>query len=146
MDWRLVSMAPLFMWALYLVFASLASNAHGEKVTMAVEALAMMVVAGGVLVFSGVSEFRRATPLSLTFAGIMGMMSALGVLVQFYAFRIAPPDQQGVVGMLGGMYPILGVVIFYGMAKFGLAGGSVLSLRQWLGVACGALALWLISK
>lgn len=145
MDWRVVSIGPLFMWALYVVFGSLANKAHGEKVTMAVEAGAMVLVAGAVLLTAGLGDFRRVTTVSMAHAVIMGLMSALGVLVQFYAFRIAPVDQQGTVAMLGGMYPILAVVLFYGMYVAGINGGSALAPRQWLGVVFGVVALWLVS-
>ena len=145
MDWRVVSMGPFFMWALYAVFGSLANKAHGENVTMVFEAGAMVLVAGVALIMAGLGDFGRVTTSSMTYAVIMGLMSALGVLVQFYAFRIAPVDQQGTVAMLGGMYPILAVILFYGMYVAGISGGSVLVSRQWLGVVFGAIALWLVS-
>lgn len=146
MDWRLVSTGPLIMWTLYVVFGSMATKIHGEKVTMVVEGIAMMAVAIGTVVFAGVGDFQRATPTSLTYAAIMGATSAIGLLVQLYAFRIAPQDQQGAVAMIGGMYPMLAAVLFFAMFRLGIVGGSSLTLRQWAGVACGALALWLVSK
>lgn len=146
MDWRIAAIGPMFMWALYVVFGSLANRAHGEKVSMAFEAGAMMLVSGAVLLFSGFSDFRRMTSISATHAAIMGLMSALGVLLQFYAFRVAPADQQGTVGMFGGLYPVIAMIIFYGMYSAGIQGGSSVSPRQWLGVACGAIALWLVGS
>lgn len=146
MDWRLVSAGPLFMWAFYVIFASMATRIHGEKVTMVVEGVAMMAVAIGTIAFAGVGDFQRATPTSLTYAAIMGGMSALGLLVQLYAFRIAPQDQQGTVAMIGGMFPMLAAILLFAMFRLGIAGGSPLTLRQWAGIACGALALWLVSK
>ena len=146
MDWRLVSAGPLIMWAFYVIFGSMASRIHGEKVTMVVEGIAMMAVAIGTIAFAGVGDFRQATPTSLTYAAIMGLMSALGVLVQLYAFRIASQDQQGAVAMIGGLYPMLAAVLFFAMFRLGISGGSSLTFRQWAGVACGALALWLVSK
>lgn len=145
MDWRLVSAGPLVMWAFYVIFGSMATKIHGEKVSMVVEGIAMMAVAIGTLVFSGVGDFQRATPVSLIYAVIMAAMSALGLLIQLYAFRIAPQDQQGVVAMIGGMFPMLAAILFFAMFRFGIAGGSSLTLRQWVGVACGVLALWLVS-
>ena len=146
MDWRLVSAGPLIMWAFYVIFGSMASRIHGEKVSMVVEGIAMMAVAIGTIAFAGVSDFRQATPTSLIYATIMGTMSALGVLVQLYAFRIAPQDQQGTVAMIGGMFPMLAAVLLFAMFRLGIPEGSSLTLRQWAGVACGALALWLVSK
>lgn len=146
MDWRLASVCPLAMWAIYVVFGSMASRMHGEKVSMVVEGVAMMAVAIGTIVFAGIGDFQRATPTSLTYAAIMGATSALGLLIQLYAFRIAPQEQQGAVAMIGGMYPMLAAVLFFAMFQLGIAGGSSLTIRQWAGVACGALALWLVSK
>lgn len=146
MDWRLISAAPLIMWAFYVIFGSMASRIHGEKVTMVAEGVAMMAVAIGTIAFAGMGDFRQVTPTSLTYAAIMGLMSALGVLVQLYAFRITSQDQQGAVAMIGGMYPMLAAILLFAMFRLGIAGGSPLTLRQWVGVACGALALWLVSK
>lgn len=146
MDWRLVSSGPLVMWAFYVVFGSMATKIHGEKVTMVAEGVAMMAVTIGTIAFAGVGDFQRATPTSLTYAVIMGMMSALGVLVQLYAFRIAPQNQQGVVAMIGGMFPILAAILLFAMFRFGMPEGSPLTLRQWAGVICGVLTIWLISK
>jgi len=145
MDWRFFSAVPFVLWVFYAVFSSLANKAHGEKVTMAVEALAMVIVASVVLLIAGINDFRQATTRSLTYAGILAFCSAVGVLSQFYAFKIAPPGQQGAVGMIGGMYPILAVLIFYGMYLASIEGGANLSSRQWLGVLGGAMSLWLVS-
>ncbi|MBI2064090.1 MAG: hypothetical protein HYT65_03850 [Candidatus Yanofskybacteria bacterium] len=144
MDWRIVSLGPLVMWAIYVVFGSLASNAHGEKVTMLFESAAMMIVGVAVLCVYGISDFSKVSVLSMTQASIMGLMSALGVLAQLYAFRIAPSDKQGMVAMICGMFPILAVVLFHAMHTLKISGGVQAGPRQWLGVACGALALWLI--
>lgn len=145
MDWRVVALGPLFMWALYAVFGSLSSNTNGPKVTMAVEAMAMVAVAVVALGAAGWNDFKKATALSIAFAVAMGLMSALGVLAQLYAFQLAPQNRQGVVVMLGGMFPVLAVVIFHAMHKFGIQGGSPATPRHWLGVLSGALALWLVS-
>ena len=140
------SLTTMIMWSIYAIFGSLASKMHGENVNISVEGIVMMAVAIGTIAFVGVGDFQKATPLSLGFAVIMGLMSALGLLLQFYTFRIASVEQQGIVVMIGGMYPILAVVLFYGMFRLGMSSGATLSSRQWAGVACGALALWLIKK
>ncbi len=145
MDWRVISLFPLVMWALYSIFASLASNAHGEKVTMVFEALAMVVVAVIVIIMGGISDFGRVTKMSCAQASIMGLMSAGGIAIQFYAFRIAPVEKQGSVVMITCMFPILAVAMFHFMSTFKIAGGSACTTRQWIGVALGAIALWLIS-
>ncbi len=145
MDWRIVSFAPLVMWSLYVVFGSLSINIHGEKVSMSFEAGAMIVAALTILIWGGFSDFKRATFTSMTFATIMGFMSAFGVLIQLYAFRIAPVDKQGVVAMIGGLFPVLAVLFFYLMYVFGIKGGTSLSLKQWAGIALGGISLWLVS-
>src|SRR3989344_5488586 len=111
---------------------------------MVFEAGAMVLVAGVAIIMAGLGDFGRVTTVSMTHALIMGLMSAFGVLVQFYAFRIAPTDQQGTVAMLGGMYPILAVVLFYGMYVAGIQGGSTLVFRQWLRVIFRAAWLRLL--
>ena len=145
MDWRILSMLSLLMWAVYAIFGSLAIKIHGERVSMVVEAVAMVVIAIGMVIVVGVNDFKRATTMSLTFAAVMGLMSAGGVLIQFMALRVAPVSQQGTVFLIGGMYPVLAVVLFHAMTKLGLSGGAAASPRQWLGVVFGAAALWLVS-
>ncbi|KKT81769.1 MAG: hypothetical protein UW79_C0015G0008 [Candidatus Yanofskybacteria bacterium GW2011_GWA2_44_9] len=145
MDWRIVSAAPCVLWAIYVVFGSLANRAHGEKVSMVIEAVAMAFVGVVVLLSAGFSDFKRATVISISQASIMALASAIGLLVQFYAFRVAPAHQQGMVAMIGGMYPVLAVALFHGMYLLNISGGISASPRQWLGVACGALTLWLVS-
>ncbi len=146
MDWKIASVIPMVMWAFYAVFASLASNAQGEKLTTAFESAAMLLVGVVTLMTATTADFTRATPLSMTQASVMGLLSAGGIVLQLYAFRVAPIDKQGAVVMISCMFPVLSVVIFHAMAKFDFQGGAAASPRQWLGVAFGAVALWLISK
>ncbi|MBI4094952.1 MAG: hypothetical protein HY435_02040 [Candidatus Liptonbacteria bacterium] len=134
------------MWALYAVFGSLSSKANGERVTMAAEAGAMVAVAMFAFRAGDVSDFRRVTALSAIFMIVTGLMSAAGVLTQFYAFRIAPQNHQGTVAMLGGMFPVLGFAILDLMHRVGIPGGSPGSSRQWIGVALAALGLWFVGS
>ena len=145
MDWRIVSLGPLVLWAFYAVFGSLASRGQGENLTMIFEALAMVAVGIFALSRMRAGEFQSATLQSMSFALIMGLCSAGGVLVQLYAFKIAPVESQGVVVMLGGLFPVFAVAIFHLMHTFGIEGGGAASGRQWLGVAFAVLALWLVS-
>lgn len=146
MNWKIASVIPMVMWAFYAVFASLASNAQGEKLTMAFEAAAMLLVGVVTLMTANAEDFSRATSLSMAQASAMGLLSAGGVMLQLYAFRIAPVEKQGAVVMISCMFPILAVVIFHLMAKLEFQGGSVATSRQWFGVVLGGVALWLISS
>lgn len=146
MDWKLVALIPLIAWALYSVFGSLASNAHGEKVTTCLYVLCELVVVTIWLAITGVEDFKKVTRISMAQGLIMGLAAVIGLVTQLYAFRIAPNDKQGVVSMLGGMFPVLAVVLFFFMFKFKFAGGTPMSLHQWLGVTCTVLGLWLVSK
>ena len=146
MDWKVASVIPMVMWAFYAVFASLASNAQGEKLTMVFESAAMLLVGVVVLMTTTAADFSRATSLSMAQASAMGLLSAGGIVLQLYAFRVAPIDKQGAVVMISCMFPVLSVVIFHMMSKLDFQGGASATPRQWLGVAMGAVALWLISK
>ena len=145
MDWRIVSIMPMILWAFYAVFGSLASRGQGENLTMVFEAGAMLVIGIFALSRMRAGEFQMASMSSMTFAALMGICSALGVLVQLYAFKVAPATEQGTVVMLGGLFPVLALIIFHLMSMVGIAGGSPASSRQWLGVVFAVLALWLVS-
>ncbi len=146
MDWKVVSLLPFFMWAGYAVLGSVASRTHGESVTMVGESVAMLMVGIYALTRVSAGDLEAMTKLSGTQALLMGLLSAGGVLVQLYAFRIAPADHQGTVVMLGGMFPVLAVVIFHVMAATKITGGSPATFRQWLGVVACAAGLWLVSS
>lgn len=145
MDWRTASFASFVMWSGYAVLGSLASNAHGEKVNMAIEAVAMSLVAALVVARVGLIEFSKATPVSLAQASMMGLLSACGLLAQFYAFRVAPVDKQGAVVMISCMFPILAVMIFHLMGVLHITDGALATSKQWAGCVCAAIGLWLIS-
>ncbi len=134
------------MWAFYAVFASLASNAQGEKITMGFEAVAMFIVGVVALLSTTAADWQSVTTLSASQASTMGMLSAGGLFIQLYCLRIAPIDKQGTVIMITCMFPVFAVVIFDLMSRLGFSGGSVATPRQWAGVVTGAIALWLISK
>ncbi|MDB5254362.1 MAG: hypothetical protein JWL80_428 [Parcubacteria group bacterium] len=145
MDWRAASLASFVMWGGYAVLGSVASNAHGEKVNIAIEAVAVSLVAAIVVARVGLGEFAKATPTSLTQASMMGLLSACGLLAQFYAFRVAPDDKQGTVVMISCMFPILAVAIFHVMGVLHITGGALATTKQWLGCAFAAIGLWLVS-
>lgn len=146
MDWKLVALIPLIMWAVYSVFGSLSSNAHGTKVTVVVYVSVEAIFVSCWLLLTGTNEFKSVTRLSMLQAIIMGLGAVLGLFAQLYAFRVAPADKQGVVAMLGGMFPVLAVVFFYLMYRLNIFGGSPMAVPQWLGVFLTAVGLWLVSK
>lgn len=143
MDWKVACYIPMVLWGFYLVFGSLANNIHGPRVSMVAEATAMMAMAGVMLLMGGTADFRKVTQASLVFVILMAILSAVGLGIQFYAFSIAPPDKQGAVGMISGMFPVVGSILFSIMGTLKLQGGAPMSGRQWLAVATGALTLWL---
>lgn len=145
MSWQMWSFVPMLMWGGYLVLASKAIALHGERVTMVFEAGAMVLVALWMVTTSGVGDFSRVTRLSLAFVIGMALLSAVGLAIQFYAFSIAPRDKQGMVGMINGLFPVVGCLLFAALPRLGIEGGAPMTSRQWLGLATGILTLWLVS-
>jgi len=75
--------------------ADKAVNGHGEKVGFVFEVAGMILVA--LLVFflwGGFQDFRKVTPLSFTYALIMGVMTSAAAFTLLYALRIAPSSNH----------------------------------------------------
>ena len=133
----------LGMWGTYMLFGNKASETHGEKVNMALEAGMMMLVAIAAFVVNGggvLQSFSKVTSASLAYGLLMAFMSAGGIYLQFTAMRMAP-NQVSLIALITGMWPVL-TVLLAGMLKI----GEPLSPKQWVGVLLSGAGLFLASS
>lgn len=139
MDWKFASFGALLLWGTYGIFGAKAGEVHGEKVNMAFEAFAMVLVSLFVLfaIKNATADFSKITLQSSIFALIMGLMSAGGMFLQLYALRVAP-DQVGLIILISGMFPMITVITTYFM-------GQHFTAQQWIGICFAVFGLILIN-
>jgi hypothetical protein len=111
---------------------------------MIAEVIAMMVVGIYTTTHMTHGEVTSASKFYLVLAIIMGICSAVGLLIQYRTLSIAPQSAQGVVVMIGGLFPVTAVVVLHVMGKLGFQSGALATPRQWVGVALALVAMYLI--
>ncbi len=127
MDWRQLSYAGLALWGSYLIFGDKATAIHGARMSMLFEGVAMMAVALFAN-WNNAKDFSMVTLRSSAFGLTMGLMSAIGMMIQLYAVEAAPSkDAVPVIAMITGSWPAITVVLAC------LFLGSSLQIQQWLG-------------
>jgi uncharacterized membrane protein len=136
--WRAASFLTLALWGSYGIFASRANVIHGEKVTMAFEAAAMVLIAIASLAVYGASDISKITSASAMHASIMALMSAGGLYIQFYAFRHGGASNMSLIIVITGSFPVITVVL-------GQLMGIYLTTHQWIGVAMVSIGLVLVN-
>ncbi len=137
MNWLGLSIVTLLLWGTYPLFANRSNAIHGEAVTMAVEALAMLVIA-----LMGLASTRfdvsRVTTKSLTFSSVMAIGSSFGFYLFLKAIRMTP-TRVGTIALITGLYPVITIVVAH------FAGDQHMTPRHWLGAATAVVGLVLVS-
>lgn len=137
MNWLGLSIVTLLLWGAYPIFASRSNAIHGEAVTMAVEALAMLIVAM-VGLASTRFDVSRVTTKSLMLSGIMAVGSAVGFYLLLKATRIAP-SRVSTITLITGLYPVITVLTAH------FTGDQIMTPRHWFGAATALIGLVLVS-
>lgn len=108
-QWLILSLVTLACWGTYTLFGNKANQIHGENMTMGFEGAAMMLV-GLVAMIGARGDFAKVSPRSAIFATVMGLLSAIGVYLQFKAIRLEPA-KVGTISLLTGMWPIVTLLV-----------------------------------
>ena len=138
MDWRTASFVVLALWGSYMIFGQKATDIHEERVSMLFEGVCMMAIAV-IAMIGHTGDFAKMTFRSGAFALTMGLMSGIGVYIQFYAMRVAGRENLPIVAMITGSWPAITVVLAC------LFVGAKLQPQQWLGVLTVAGGLILVN-
>ncbi|MGZ8216797.1 EamA family transporter [Methylomagnum sp.] len=133
--WLPAAVAAFLCWGVWAFLPKLTTRYIDPKSAIVYEALGGMVMATGVLVLIGFKPAMdgRGTFLALV-TGVLGLGGALAYL---YALRTGPVV---LISTLTALYPILAI------ALAGLVLHEPVSLRQWLGILLGLVAMLLIAS
>lgn len=140
MNWWIALGICFILWSTYAIPGNLAEKTHGVSVNMFFETLAFI----GVTILLQ-EQILESWPKITTNSALLGLLMGIGSAVGFYFFLTAislAPGTKGialVILVAGVTFPLQG-------ALFGLFGGEVLALHQWLAICgmggCIALYNW----
>ncbi len=129
--WLVYSFLVLGFWSFYAIYGERATRVHGPWISMAIEALFMVMLAVIGMLFMGRHDVAKITTKSFADGSIMALAAGGGFLILLIAIANYP-EKTGPTLLISGLYPVTMVIIstlFYG--------GKMAPHQWWAAIGAG---------